>query len=59
MAFSNVTKNTVTVTSTEKTDAIKYILTDALDFCLVGSSEDMPLIWGDVNTVTNITKNYG
>lgn len=55
--WTNLTKNTSTHTNQLNLGRINYLLTDALDYILVGADEDETLIlWGDT-TWTNLTKN--
>ncbi|KKR19981.1 MAG: hypothetical protein UT51_C0011G0013 [Candidatus Nomurabacteria bacterium GW2011_GWC2_39_41] len=46
-----------TLTNVQKESTISYLLTDALDYILVGSSEDETLILKTADIPSNITKN--
>lgn len=64
--FTNTTKNSVTALNTDKnistfantpnSHGLYYILTDILDYVMVGSSEDEYLIWDEPTSYTNLVK---
>ena len=53
---TNITKNIVTFTNQNNSHGLYYILTDILDYVMVGSSEDEYLIWDEPTSYTNIAK---
>lgn len=55
--FTNTTKNTATFTNTKNSHGLYYILTDLLDYVLVGDDEDEFLIWDDFTSYKNLIKN--
>jgi hypothetical protein len=55
--FTNTTKNTATFTNTDRSHNLAYILTDALDYVLLGASSDEVLIWDEPTSWSNLTKN--
>jgi hypothetical protein len=54
--FSNQTKNSGVFTNQSKPGEITYLLTDALDYVLVGSAEDLTLITSAGTDWTNLVK---
>jgi uncharacterized membrane-anchored protein len=55
--FTNQTKNSVTLTNQTKShNSIGYILTDALDYVLLGQNSDEVLIWDTPTEWSNLTK---
>ncbi len=56
-SYSNQAKNTASYSSQDKSDSLSYILTDALDYVLVGSSSDEFLIWRTGAVYAYQTKN--
>lgn len=57
VSVANTDKNVVTMTNTQNSHGLYYILTDLLDYVLVGSSEDEVLIWDDFTSYKNLIKN--
>ena len=56
--FTPITKNSSTYTVTSKSNSeIIYLVSEALDFYLVGSSEDEILVTQDMQSWTALTKN--
>ena len=55
--WTNTTKNTATFTNTNRSHNLGYILTDALDFVLLGASSDEVLIWDEPTSWANLAKN--
>jgi hypothetical protein len=55
--FTNQNKNSATFTNTNRSHNLGYILTDALDFVLLGASSDEVLIWDEPTSWSNLAKN--
>jgi hypothetical protein len=55
--WTEVSKNTSTWGNINKNGTTQYILTDILDYILVGTSEDEVLVWDDVLVWDYQTKN--
>jgi hypothetical protein len=55
--WTNTTKNTATFTNTNRSHNLGYILTDALDYVLLGASSDEVLIWDETTSWVNQSKN--
>lgn len=53
----NTSKNNISFVNNQKAHAIRYILTDAYDYVLLGQNEDMILVWDCITEFTNINKN--
>jgi len=53
----NTDKNVSTFANTENSHGLYYILTDLLDYVLVGDDEDEFLIWDDFTSYKNLIKN--
>ena len=51
------TKNSATLTYPDNMGVVEYLLTDALDYILVGASSDEVLVIRDNTTLTYPTKN--
>lgn len=54
---TNQTKNVATFTNKDNSHGLFYILTDLLDYVMVGEDEDEFLIWDDFTSYKNIAKN--
>lgn len=52
-------KNSASLSSINKNGLDSFILTDALDYILVGASENLTLIYAEGQLLTNISKNNG
>ena len=55
-SFTNQTKNSATFTNTNRSHNLAYILTDALDFVLLGADSVEVLIWDTPTSWANLSK---
>ncbi len=56
--FTNTSKSSnATFTNTQHSGSVFYITTDAPDYVLVGASSNEYLVWQDLISWTNTTKN--
>jgi hypothetical protein len=56
-SFINQTKNSAIFTNQSLSHTLAYILTDALDFVLLGQNSDEVLIWDTPTEWSNLAKN--
>lgn len=56
VSATNQTKNIVSFTNQSHSHGLAYILTDLLDFVLVGENEDEILIWDKPTYYKNLIK---
>jgi hypothetical protein len=56
-SFTNQTKNSATFTNQSLSHTLAYILTDALDFVLLGADSDEVLVWDTPTSWANLAKN--
>lgn len=54
--MNNTARPTTTITNKDNLTVISYLLTDALDYILVGSAEDEVLILRETDTLTNVSR---
>ena len=54
--FSNIAKNVASFISQQKSNALRYIVTDTPDYVLVGTSEDEVLVWDTPALFNNLAK---
>ena len=54
--FTNQTKNSATFANQSKSHNLAYILTDALDYVLLGQNSDEVLIWDEPTSWANQLK---
>lgn len=55
-SFTNTSKNTSVFTNSDKSSQTYYLLTDILDYILVGSSENEYLVLTEGNVYSNLAK---
>jgi hypothetical protein len=55
-ALTNISKISTSPGNSHKLGVLSYILTDAMDYVLVGSDEDLNLIWQEDFELSNSSK---